>query len=252
MNEPLTEIVQIKGQSDTVPALSPNDEFADFEIFDHLLASPLAKSPAPGSYVRDAFGRGLVIQAQVGANPFKYGVAGGADIHNALSASREDASAGGQFGIDPNTMLPGGDTAKRALGLLPPVDPETGAEVKDTSDPQRRLIVERSSAGLTGVWAEQNTRDSIFAALRRKETFATSGSRIRVRMFGGWTYQAATVKGPDWVKQAYTQGVPMGGDLPARPQGARAPSFILQASRDPDGANLDRIQIIKIWLEGSG
>jgi hypothetical protein len=252
MNEPLTEIVQIKGQSDTVPALSPNDEFANFEIFDHLLASPLAKSAPAGSYVRDAFGRGLIIQAKVGANPFKYGVAGGSDIHNALSASQEDASAGGQFGIDPNTMLPRGDTAKRALGLLPPLDPELGTEVSNTSDPQRRLIVERSSAGLTGVWAEENTRDSIFAALKRKETFATSGSRIRVRMFGGWTYQAATVEAHDWVDRAYAEGVPMGGDLPVRPQGRRSPSFILQASRDPEGANLDRIQIIKISVDGSG
>jgi len=250
MNEPLTEIVQIKGQSDTVPALSPNDEFADFEIFDHLLASPLAKSAPPGSYVRDAFGRGLVIQARAGANPFKYGVAGGSDIHNALSASREDASAGGQFGIDPNTMLPRGDVAKRALGVLPPLDPETGTEVTDTSDPQRRLIVERSSGGLTGVWAEENTRDSIFAALKRKETFATSGSRIRVRMFGGWSYQAGILKEHDWLERAYAEGVPMGADLPARTQQGRSPSFILQASRDPDGANLDRIQIIKIWLDG--
>jgi hypothetical protein len=250
MNEPLTEIVQIKGQSDTVPALSPNDEFADFEIYDHLLASPTAKSAPEGSYVRDAFGRGLVLQARVGANPFKYGVVGGADIHNALSTSSEDASAGGQFGIDPNTMLPQGTDAERVLGLLPPVDPETGAEVTGAGDPQRRLIVERSSAGLTGVWAEENTRDSIFAALKRKETFATSGSRIRVRMFGGWRIQPQMLKEPDWVERAYTQGVPMGGDLPVRPRAAAAPAFILQASRDPEGANLDRIQIIKIWLDG--
>jgi hypothetical protein len=250
MNEPLTEIVQIKGQSDTVPALSPNDEFADFEIYDHLLASPSAKSAPAGSYVRDAFGRGLVIQARVGANPFKYGVVGGADIHNALSASSEDASAGGQFGIDPNTLLPHGADAERALGLLPPLDPETGTEVAGASDPQRRLIVERSSAGLTGVWAEENTRDSIFAALKRKETFATSGSRIRVRMFGGWRIEPRILQEHDWVEQAYAHGVPMGGDLPVRPRESVAPTFILQASRDPEGANLDRIQIIKIWLEG--
>jgi hypothetical protein len=250
MNEPLTEIVQIKGQSDTVPVLSPNDEFADFEVYDHLLASPTAKSAPPGSYVRDAFGRGLVIQARVGANPFKYGVVGGADIHNALSTSSEDTSAGGQFGIDPNTMLPKGDAAKRVLGLLPPVDPETGAEVTNAADSQRRLIVERSSAGLTGVWAEENTRDSLFAALKRKETFATSGSRIRVRMFGGWRILPRMVEEHDWVARAYSEDVPMGGDLPVRPREAAAPAFILEASRDPDGANLDRIQVIKIWLEG--
>jgi len=251
MNEPLTEIVQIKGQSDTVPALSPNDEFADFEIFDHLLGSPTNRSAPPGSYVRDAFGRGLVIQAKVGANPFKYGVVGGSDIHNGLSASSEEASAGGQFGIDPNTMLPQGDEAKRVLGLLPPVNADTGAEIPNATDAQRRIIVERSSAGLTGVWAEENNRDSIFAALKRKETFATSGTRIRVRMFAAWKIPPRILKENDWVAQAYAQGVPMGGDLPARPRDAAAPTFLVQAARDPDGANLDRIQIIKIWLDGA-
>lgn len=250
MNEPLTEIVQIKGQSDTVPALSPNDEFADFEIFDHLLGSPTTKSAPGGSYIRDAFGRGLVIQAKVGANPYKYGVVGGADIHNGLSASSEDASAGGQFGIDPNTMLPRGDEARRALGLLPPVNADTGVENTNASPEQRRMIVERSSAGLTGVWAEENTRDSIFAALKRKETFATSGSRIRVRMFAGWKIPSDILKKNDWVAQAYANGVAMGADLPAHPRDAKGPTFLLQAAKDPEGANLDRIQVIKIWREG--
>jgi uncharacterized protein DUF3604 len=250
LNEPLTEIVQIKGQSDTVPALSPNDEFADFEIFDHLLGSPKAKSAPAGSYIRDAFGRGLVIQAKVGANPYQYGVVGGADIHNGLSASSEDASAGGQFGIDPNTMLPHGDAAKRALGLLPPVNADTGVENTSASPEQRRMIVERSSAGLTGVWAEENTRDSIFAALKRKETFATSGSRIRVRVFAGWKIPPAILKTSNWVARAYADAVPMGANLPARPPAAKSPTFLLQAAKDPQGANLDRIQIIKIWLEG--
>src|SRR6185437_7660204 len=151
------------------------------------------------------------------------------DIHNGLSASSEDASAGGQFGIDPNTMLPQGDAAKRALGLLPPENPDTGAEVTNASDAQRRLIVERSSAGLTGVWAEENTRDSIFAALKRKETFATSGTRIRVRMFAGWKVQPHILQQKDWVDEAYARGVPMGGDLPAPGRSRSAPTLILQA-----------------------
>jgi hypothetical protein len=251
MNEPLTEIVQIKGQSDTVPSLSPNDEFADFEIFDHLLGSPSTKSAPAGSYVRDAFGRGLAIQAKVGANPYKYGVVGGSDIHNGLSASSEDASAGGQFGIDPNTMLPQGDEAKRALGELPPLNVDTGAEMTNASEAQRRMLVERSSAGLTGVWAEENTRDAIFAALKRKETFATSGTRIRVRMFAAWQLPSHILARKDWIAQAYARGVPMGADMPERPSAAIAPTFLLQAARDPEGANLDRIQIIKIWLDGS-
>lgn len=241
LNEPLTEIVQIKGQSDTLPVLSPNDEFANFEIFDRLLAPPAVKGTPPGSYVRDAFGRGLVIQSKTGANPFKYGIVGGSDIHNALSTSDENASAGGQFGIDPQTLLPQGEQAKQALG-------------QSTSGvPARRNdILERSSGGLTGVWAEENTRASIFAALKRKETFATSGPRIRVRMFGGWNFAQGMTKSNQWVARAYSQGVPMGADLPVKPAGTAAPSFIVQAFRDPSGAKLDRIQIIKVWLEGSG
>lgn len=240
MNEPLTEIVQIKGQSDTLPILSPNDEFANFEVFDRLLGPAAVKGTPPGSYIRDAFGRGLVIQSRTGANPFKYGVVGGTDIHNGLSTSDENASAGGQFGIDPNTMVPRGELAKKSLGM--PTDPP----------PTRRTeIVERSSGGLTGVWAEENTRDSIFAALKRKETFATSGPRMRVRMFGGWNFKADLLKSKAWVKQVYAQGVPMGADLPRPPAGTRVPQLVLQASKDPDGANLDRIQIIKVWLDGT-
>jgi Protein of unknown function (DUF3604) len=143
------------------------------------------------------------------------------------------------------------DAAKRALGLAPPVNADTGAEVTDASDAQRRLIVERSSAGLTGVWAEENTRDSIFAALKRKETFATSGTRVRIRMFAGWKIPPHILKQQDWVAQAYQRAVPMGGDLPVRPPHTNTPTFLLEAARDPDGANLDRIQIIKIWLDGS-
>jgi hypothetical protein len=249
LNEPLTEIVQIKGQSDTLPALSPNDEFANFEIFDRLLGPAALKGTPPGSYVRDAFGRGLVIQARAGANPYKYGIVGGSDIHNALSTSDENTSAGGQFGIDPATMLPQGEEAKRALGIEVQ---KTSADGKPASGPPPRRvdILERSSAGLTGVWAEENNRDSIFAALKRKETFATSGPRIRVRMFGGWNFPRRMTSDKRWVAQAYARGVPMGSDLPAKPAQAKAPSFILQAFKDATGADLDRVQVIKVWLEG--
>jgi hypothetical protein len=148
-------------------------------------------------------------------------------------------------------MLPRGDVAKRALGILmPTVSSEAGTALAKTNA-QRIAVLERSSGGLTGVWAEENTRDAIFAALKRKETFATSGTRIRVRMFGGWDFSPALTKARNWVEQAYARGVPMGGDLPVRPKDASAPSFILQALKDPEGANLDRVQIIKVWLEGS-
>lgn len=250
LNEPLTEITQTKGQSDTVPELSPSDEFANFEIFDHLLTWPNIRSNPNGSYIRQAFGRGLVIQSKVGVNPYKYGVVGASDIHNGLSASDEDAFASGISGLDPKTMLPRGDAAKRALGIVKgPALLDMNAVVNH-APPTMEDTLAFGSAGITGVWAEENTRNSIFAALKRKETFATTGTRIRVRMFGGWNFDPKMVESGDWVSKAYAEGVPMGGDLPAKPAGVSAPRFILQAVKDPDGANLDRIQIIKLWLEG--
>jgi hypothetical protein len=250
MNEPLTEIVQNKGQSDTVPELSPNDEFANFEIFDHLLTWPNVKSNANGSYIRQAYGRGLVIQSSVGANPYKYGVVGGADIHNGLETTDENAMASGPWGLDTKTMLPRGEAAKRDLDIVKtPALLDMDAVVNHAPKTMERNL-EFGSSGLTGVWAEANTRNSIFAALKRKETFATSGTRMRIRMFGGWAYDPAMMKSGDWVAKAYAQGVPMGSDMPARPQNSNAPKIIVQASKDPDGANLDRIQIIKIWLDG--
>jgi Protein of unknown function (DUF3604) len=249
LNEPLTEIVQNKGQSDTVPSLSPSDEFANFEIYDRLLVSKDFKSKPDGSYIRQAFGHGLAIQSKIGVNPFKYGVVGASDIHNGLSASNEDAMASGPYGIDPNTMLPKGDAAKHALGILKtpiPSDPDENTPQSETAYVD---VLKFSSAGITGVWAEENTRNAIFAALKRKETFATSGTRIRVRMFAGWNFDPKMIENGDWVAKAYAQGVPMGGDLPARTDSAGAPSFILQAVKDPDGANLDRVQVIKVWLE---
>ncbi|HVP85449.1 MAG TPA: DUF3604 domain-containing protein [Rhizomicrobium sp.] len=251
-NEPLTEIVQTKGQSDTIPELSPNDEFANFEIFDHLLIRPGIKSEPNGSYIRQAFGRGLVIQQKVGVNPYKYGVVGGSDIHNGLSTSDESGMAGGPYGIDPKTMLSTGRQAKVRLNMIPiPAQQDVDAQLHGAK-PTMENFTERSSGGLTGVWAEENDRNSIFAALKRKETFATSGTRIRVRMFAGWNFTRRILDKNNWVAKAYAGGVPMGSDLPARPARAAAPSFILQAAKDADGANLDRIQIIKVWLDGGG
>ena len=243
LNEPLVEISQTKGTSETAPELSPNDEFANFEIMDHIYKGE-TEAVRRGGYVREAYGRGLIIQSQVGVNPFKLGVVGASDIHNGLSASDENAFASGFCGIDPKTMLPTGDAASAALdmtGQSKTVRPNGGRE----NDP-----LQFSSAAITGVWAEENTRNSIFAALKRKETFATSGTRIRVRMFGGWSFGPQTLHNTDWVADAYAKGVPMGGDLPTKPGEAKAPIFLLQAIKDPDGANLDRIQVIKVWLDG--
>ena len=250
LNEPLTEIVQNKGQSDTVPSLSPNDEFANFEIFDHLISRPRIKSPPGGSYVRDALGRGLVIEARTGVNPYKLGVVGGSDIHNGLSTSEESGFAAGPFGIDPKTMTPRGAMARQSLDIdHVPAGVDTDVAVNNLPPVDENNLM-FSSGGITGVWAERNSRDSIFAALKRKETFATSGTRIRLRMFGGWGFDPAMTRSDGWVAKAYAKGVAMGGDLPAAPGPAAAPTLILQAMKDPDGANLDRIQVIKMWREG--
>jgi hypothetical protein len=177
-------------------------------------------------------------------------VVGASDFHNGLSASDENAFASGPFSIDPKTMMPRGDAAKRALNIIKtPAALDMDADVNNAPRAIENQLM-FSGAGLTGVWAEENTRNAIFAALKRKETFATTGTRIRVRMFAGWSFDAAMTRKADWVARAYAEGVPMGGDLPAASREAKAPRFILQAMKDPDGANLDRIQVIKIWLAG--
>jgi hypothetical protein len=241
LNEPLVEIAQTKGTSETTPELSPEDEFANFDIMDRIYRGETAPHQH-GSYVREALGRGLVIQSTVGVNPFKLGFVGGSDIHNGLSVSYENGYAGGISGLDPRTMLPTGDAARRALGLGEALGRRPSGQREN--DP-----LQFSSAALTGVWAEDNTRNSIFAALKRKETFATSGTRIRIRMFGGWGFGQSMLRTADWVAKAYATGVPMGSDLPAEPTAAGAPAFVVEAVKDPDGANLDRVQVIKIWLD---
>jgi hypothetical protein len=222
-NEPLAEIMQAKGQSDTDPALSPNDEFADFEIWKYLLdGSGIAKS-ATGSYLRQAYGAGQQLQAEFGANPFKYGIEAGTDFHSGISSTEPNNYAGshGNQDSDPRTVV----TATKSVVGEPPTA--------------------LSSGGLTGVWAEENTRESIFAAFRRKETFGTSGVRIKVRMFAGWGYPKDMTRQADWLKAAYDGGVPMGGDLPAYQETA-GPTFVVHAVKDPESGNLDRIQIIEI------
>lgn len=222
-NEPLAEIIQAKGQSDTDPALSPNDEFADFEIWKYLLdGSGVAKS-ATGSYLRQAYGVGQELQAKIGANPFKYGIEAGTDFHSGIDSTEPSNYAGshGNQDSDPRKVI----TATKSVVGEPPTA--------------------LSSGGLTGVWAEENTRESIFSAFKRKETFGTSGVRIKVRMFASWNYPRGMTKKVDWLKAAYNKGVPMGGDLPVH-AGAAGPRFVVHAVKDPLSGNLDRIQIIKV------
>jgi len=225
-NEPLTEIVQGKGQSETHPALSPTDEFASFELVETLLASPEKAKFKTGSYIRQAYGVGQELQEKLGVNPFKYGLEAGTDYHSGFSSTEENnyhGSHASQDNIekDYKSIL----SATESIGGEPPT--KIGA------------------AGLTGVWAESNTRDAIFNALKRKECFGTSGNRIKVRMFASWNFNKDIIKQNDWVKQAYASGVPMGADLPANSNSSK-PKFLVQASKDPNAANLDRIQIIKV------
>jgi hypothetical protein len=224
-NERLIEMKQIKGTSETHPLLSPNDEFSDFEIMSTLLGLPAGSGRIAhivGSYARQALKDGLTMQDVRGFNPYKFGFGAGSDAHNSASPYREDNFFGGHASVD-------GTIQTRMSGHI-----FNGIDARI-----------ESPGGLTGAWAETNTRASIWDAMYRKETFATSGPRIKVRLFGGWDYKGSLVKERDWVKAAYKSGVPMGSDLPAM-KGA-APTFALWAIKDPTSGNLDRIQIVKGW-----
>jgi Protein of unknown function (DUF3604) len=223
-NEPLAEIIQGKGQSDTSPALSPTDEFANYEMWLYLIGTSTKANSSTGSYLRQAYGVGQELQAKIGANPFKYGIEAGTDYHSAMS-STEASNYPGSHGYqdnDPKKVM----TATTSVGGEPPTS--------------------LGSGGLTGVWAEENTREALFAAMKRKETFGTSGVRLKVRMFAGWNYPKDTTKSTDWVKAAYDGGVPMGGDLPVQADAKAAPTFLIHAVKDPNSGNLDRVQIIRI------
>jgi hypothetical protein len=222
-NEKLTEIKQIKGTSETHPLLSPNDEFASYEIMQFLIGDPAGRTPhVVGSFARQALKDGLAMQGALGFNPYRFGFGAAADSHNTAVAYRQDNWFGAHGVTDGTPQI-------RMSGQI-------GAGM----DP-RAL----SPAGLTGVWAEENTRASIFEAMQRKETFAVSGPHIKVRFFGGWEYAAEMLNDAAWVKTGYAKGVPMGGDLP--PAKAKAPSFVVWAVKDPTSGNLDRIQVVKGW-----
>jgi Protein of unknown function (DUF3604) len=238
LNEPLSEISQNKGSSDTHPTLSANDEFANFEIFDRLLVSE-EKSNVHGSYVREAYGRGLIIKQKAGANPYKFGVVGATDFHNALSTSSEEQYTGAIGGTGSAEDVP---DQKQTQSIL---------AGKPTAEAPLPMLI-TGSGNITGVWADENTREGIFDALRRKETFATSGPKIKVRFFGGWSYDLKLLKDASWVQSAYAQGTTMGNDLPARPAAAKRPRFVVWSIKDPNGANLERAQVIKVWLQGGG
>ena len=226
-NEPINEVVQIKGQSMSHPVLAPNDEFADFELFQYTFATVIPPPSKPqNSFVREAYQNGLTYQRDLGANPFQFGLIGSSDGHNSAGPVEED-NYFGKFGVRDGT-------AKRRMNA-------SGRFLSSK---------EMSAAGLAGVWAAENTRESIYDAMARKETFATSGTRIKVRLFAGYDLDGLDLASEDWVKSAYESAVPMGGDI--HNQGGQAPQLAIWAIKDPEGANLDRIQVIKAYLDGDG
>ena len=221
-NEPLSEVKQGKGQSETSPFLSPNDEFANFEVLIWQLLGQTGQPSQYNSYIRQAYRDGLSLQGSGGFNPYKFGMVGGADSHNGAAAYRQK----NYFGMH---------------GVNDATDEQRLSSEKHLNMDNRTI----SPAGLTAVWAEENTREAIFDAMRRKEVYATSGVRIKLRLFGGWNYSPKLLRDADWLGDAYARGVPMGGDLPT--PDSEAPSFIVHALKDPDSGNLDRIQIVKGW-----
>jgi len=231
-NERLVEIKQGKGQSETHPLLSPTDEFANYELFQTILGQPANVGRIDhitGSFARQALKDGIAMQDVRGYNPYKLGMAGGSDAHNSASSYRQDNFFGLHADAD-------GSVDRRFAGVL----------IGGTMD-----VRLENPGGLTGVWAEENTRASLWDAMYRKETFGVSGPHIKVRFFGGWGFNKDIVNASDWVKQSYAGGVPMGADLAPMPSGGKgtAPTFVVWAVKDPTSANLDRIQIIKGWTQ---
>jgi hypothetical protein len=232
--EPLMEVTQMKGDSEAHPLFSPEDEFADFETWDrsNINGAPKESSMLQYEYARSAFRKGLQLGQKLGVNPFKSGMIGSSDTHTSLSATREDNYFGKLPHYEPS--------AKRFEEVM--------LRKREDKSPVY-YAWQLSASGLAAVWARENTREAIFDAMVRKEVYATTGSRITVRLFAGWDFEADEVERPDFADRGYSGGVPMGGDLTNGPDG-NAPSFMIRAVRDPDNANLDRVQMIKGWLDG--
>jgi hypothetical protein len=234
--ERLYEVTQTKGTGEAHPSLSPDDEFADFEIWDKgNLDGSAKKSPdmLQREYAREALKNGLMLEQKLGTNPFQFGLIGSSDAHNALAAMEEDNFFGKTAPQEPS--------AERMTATFFD-SPKLGYSIKDW---------EVGASGYAAVWATENTREAIFDAMHRRETYATTGPRMAVRFFGGWEFTASDANTRSPAVTGYTRGVPMGGELEAAPKG-KAPSFLVAALRDPIGANLDRIQIVKGWMDAKG
>ena len=236
--EPIYEVTQPKGDGEAHPMLSPDDPFADFETWDRGSFGVQPKTPEmlPREYAREALKRGLAYGAELGANPFKFGMIGSTDMHTGLVAQTED----NYFG--------------KVAQLEPTADPIRFEEPiigRLSDDPMVQIKAwQTSAAGLAAIWARENTREALWDAMMRKEVYATTGTRIRVRLFAGYDFQESDLPRSDFAAHGYENGVPMGGDLGA--SDGRAPRIVVRALRDPDGANLDRVQIVKGWLGADG
>ena len=233
--EPLYEVTQIKGDGETHPYLSRNDEFADYETWDvgNLDLSVLKTNDMlKGEYAREALKTGLKLEDKLGTNPYQFGLIGSTDSHTALATAEEDNFFGKHTGGEPNK-----DRYAHPM-----------AKVGDNEYAGYAPV----ASGWAAVWAEDNTRASIFDAMQRKETYATTGSRMIVRFFGGWEFDSNDANNRLPAKAGYARGVPMGGELAAAPEGKDAPTFLVAALKDSIGGNLDRIQIIKGWMDADG
>jgi hypothetical protein len=266
--EPLVEATQVKGDSETHPILSPNDQFADYETWEGNIGrtetdrlkkisnkgecsgnnnykcfryKDSESERYVGSYVRSALKRGLEYKKKIGVNPYKFGVIGSSDNHTALAASDEDNFFGKFLDSEPG---PGRMTDCMAGGCdrVDPTSDGGGALWKNW---------QISASGYAAVWARENTREEIFDAFKRKETYATTGPRMAVRFFGGWDFNEQDSLNPNFVEVGYEKGVPMGSDLSIKER-SKAPSFIIMASKDPNGANLERVQVVKGWTNKDG
>jgi hypothetical protein len=232
--EPLYEVTQIKGDGEAHPLLSPDDEFADYETWDagNLdLSEAKTNEMLAGEYAREALKRGLVIESRLGTNPYKFGQIGSTDSHTSLATAQEDNFFGKHTGYEPGPERMNHPMVKSDKGIIEGWQP--------------------AASGLAAVWAAENTREAIFDAMARKEVYATTGSRMGVRFFGGWDFVEDDFNSRSPAFAGYKKGVPMGADLPKR-TGNKAPTFLVYALRDPVGANLDRIQIVKGWLDANG
>jgi hypothetical protein len=236
--EILQEVMQTKGNSETHPLISPNDEFADYGVagweYGNLTLEdkPLSKEMMPTNYLRSGLLKGMMYEQKLGVNPFKFGFIGGTDVHNSLTAIEEDNFYGKHVNQEPR--------------------PDRWSHVSKPGFGKTRYTYHYTAAGYAAVWATENTREALWDAMKRKEVYATSGTRMTVRLFAGWDFNADDARSRYLAETGYAKGVPMGADLPKAPAAGKSPSFLVAAMKDAQGGNLDRIQIVKGWIDKAG